>query len=424
MRTTVLVGLAGKALEAVTLVLLITLVPRLLGPADYGSFAVALSIVTLGSAASALGGPTWMSRFVPTVAAADRAGLARALAVRSARWRIGVCALAAVIAVALALVAPDRFSALTCVFVLLALVLDVAATLVYQMGLALGRSALWSLRYPIQNGILVAAVPALHAGFGNEGALAGIALSAGCALALGLVVVSPLRGVAGAATVPLGAARFALVYGASGFFVQLLHRGGIVLVAVLAGSQAEAGFAAVSIGVALALTYVVWQAFALELPRLSGSGHTSKRADASVRRLAWLALTAAVPVTIVAAIVLDRLVPALAGERYRGVGASLGPALAIVPLAPLTSAATQISALRLRPLPRLLAAAVGAACFLVVALALVSEHAAVGAATALLVGTSATAAVGAVAFRDLLDWRFVVASFAASLVVLGASEWA
>ncbi|MBA3243588.1 MAG: hypothetical protein H0T61_00225, partial [Actinobacteria bacterium] len=70
-----LVGLAGKALEAVTLVLLITLVPRLLGPTDYGSFAVALSIVTLGSAASALGGPTWMSRFVPTVAAADRAGL-------------------------------------------------------------------------------------------------------------------------------------------------------------------------------------------------------------------------------------------------------------------------------------------------------------------------------------------------------------
>ncbi|MGI9112098.1 MAG: hypothetical protein ACR2GT_07885 [Gaiellaceae bacterium] len=417
-------GLAGKALEAVTLVLLITLVPRLLGPADYGSFAVALSIVTVGSAASALGGPTWMSRFVPTVAAADRPGLARALAGRSARWRIGVCALAAIVAVALALVDPGRFSPLTCVLVLLALVLDVAATLVYQMGLALGRVALWTLRYPVQNAILVAAVPAFHAAFGNAGALAGIALSAACALALGLVVVSPLRGVVGSAAVPPGAARFALVYGASGFFVQLLHRSGIVLVALLAGSQAEAGFAAVSIGVALALTYVVWQAFALELPRLTGSGHASERADASVRRLAWLALTAAVPVTIVAAIALDRLVPALAGERYRGVGASLGPALAIVPLAPLTSAAAQISALRLRPLPRLLATAVGAVCFLLAAFALVPEHAAVGAVTALLIGTSATAAVGAVAFRDLLDWRFVVVSFAASLVVLGASEWA
>ncbi len=199
MRTTVLVGGVGKALEAVTLILLFTLVPRLLGPSDYGSFAVALSLVTLASAASALGGPTWLSRFVPTVPVADRPGLARALAVRSARWRIGVCAVAAIVATILALADPDRFDPLACFLVVLAIILDVAATLVYQVGLALGRIGLWSLRYPIQNAVLVAAVSVLYAGFGTQGALAGIAISSGAALAVGLVVVPPWRAPASAA---------------------------------------------------------------------------------------------------------------------------------------------------------------------------------------------------------------------------------
>ena len=421
MRATVLTGLLGKALEAVTLVLLFTLVPRLLGPSDYGSFAVALSIVMLASAASALGGPTWMSRFVPTVAAADRPGLARALAARSARWRIAVCVVAAVVATILALADPDRFGVVTCLFVVLAVMLDVAATLVYQVGLALGRIGLWSLRYPIQNAVLVTVVPILHAAFGSEGALAGVALASGSALAVGLVVAPALRGMAPAAEIPPRAVRFAVIYGASGFFVQLLHRGGVVLVAVLAGSQVEAGLAAVSIGIALALTYVVWQAFTLELPRLAAGGETSERTDPAVRTLAWLALVVVAPAAMLAAIVLDRLIPALAGARYGDVGASLGPALATVPLAPLTSAATQVSALRVRPLPRLLATAVGAFVFLVVALVLVPDEAAAGATVALLLGTAATAAVSAASFRDLLDRRFVAVSFVASLLVLGVS---
>ena len=423
MRTTVLVGGVGKALEAVTLVLLFTLVPRLLGPSDYGSFAVALSLVTLASAASALGGPTWLSRFVPTVPVADRPGLARALAVRSARWRIGVCGVAAFLATILALVDPDRFDPLSCFLVVLAITLDVAATLVYQVGLALGRIGLWSLRYPIQNAVLVAGVLVLHAGFGIEGAFAGIALSSGAALLVGLAVVPPWRGQASATALPPGAVRFAVIYGASGFFVQLLHRGGVVLVAVLAGSQVEAGFAAVSIGIALGLTYLVWQWFALELPRLAAGGETRQRAEASVRSLAWFALWVTVPAAIVAAVAFDQVITRLAGERFGGVEASLGPALAIVPLAPLTSAAAQLAALRLQPLLRLLAAALGAAVFLGAAFILVPGEAALGATIALLLGSAAAAAVGAATFGDLLERRFVAASFLGTLLVLAAARW-
>ncbi|MGH3834213.1 MAG: hypothetical protein ACRDSF_00695, partial [Pseudonocardiaceae bacterium] len=61
----VLAGLAGKAAEAATLLLLATVVPRALGPADYGRFAVALTVVAIGSVAMTLGGATLLARYVP-----------------------------------------------------------------------------------------------------------------------------------------------------------------------------------------------------------------------------------------------------------------------------------------------------------------------------------------------------------------------
>jgi O-antigen/teichoic acid export membrane protein len=423
MSRSLLLGVGGKTLEAVMLVLLITVVPRLLGPSDYGTFAVALSVVTLGSAASALGGPTPLSRFVPMVDPRERPGLARELALRSAKWRAGVCAVAAAGGLGLWLSDPGRFRLLPTALVVLALVLDVAATLVYQVGLALGGVALWSLRYPLQTGVLVAAVPALQHSFGSDGALAGIVVASAVVLAVGVVpVVSPLLGVRSSAGLPQGAVRFALVYGASGFFVQLLHRGGVLAVAVLAGSQVEAGFTALSIGIALGLTYAVWQVFTLELPRLAAGGAGATQ-DNSVRTLAWLALWVVVPITALAAAALDRLVPALAGERYRGVEASLGPALAIVPLAPLASAAAQAAALSLRPLVRLAASSAGALVFVVAALLLVPDHGSAGATTALLIGTAAMVAVGAAVFRDFFGLRLAVVSLGASCLVLGVAAW-
>ena len=48
---------AGKALEALTLVALVLLVPRALGPADPGGFAVALAVATGLATATGVGGP-------------------------------------------------------------------------------------------------------------------------------------------------------------------------------------------------------------------------------------------------------------------------------------------------------------------------------------------------------------------------------
>jgi O-antigen/teichoic acid export membrane protein len=57
LRSVVGISIAGKAAELVTLVALAVLVPRVLGPADFGWFSVALTVVTIASVAMMLGGP-------------------------------------------------------------------------------------------------------------------------------------------------------------------------------------------------------------------------------------------------------------------------------------------------------------------------------------------------------------------------------
>ena len=54
-------------------------------PSDYGRFAVALTIVTLGSLALTLGGPALVTRYVPEAPLHEQVPLARALGGQLAR---------------------------------------------------------------------------------------------------------------------------------------------------------------------------------------------------------------------------------------------------------------------------------------------------------------------------------------------------
>src|SRR5947209_4113810 len=138
-RSPIALTLVAKAAETLTLVGLATLIPRALGPADYGVFAVFLAV---------------------------------------------------------------------------ALALDVAATLVYQIALALGRPLLWSFRFPLQNTVLVVAAIALHAVAGVNGALAAVAIASGTALAAGLPALGrQLRPIWPLSSVPPGALRFGILQG-------------------------------------------------------------------------------------------------------------------------------------------------------------------------------------------------------------------
>ena len=75
-RSPIALGLTGKGAELATQLLLVTLVPRLLGPSDYGSLATALAVVIVGSVQDAV-----PSRTVPPPSMAMGCAAASAMAV-------------------------------------------------------------------------------------------------------------------------------------------------------------------------------------------------------------------------------------------------------------------------------------------------------------------------------------------------------
>ncbi len=417
LRRPVVVGVVGKAAEAVTLVLLATVVPRLLGPADYGRLSVVLTLVAVGSVALTLGGATLLARYVPAAPPDERPALARALTLRLARNRIAPLALLAAVGVVLAAV--GGVPAPAAAWVLLALALNVAATLALQADLGLGRAGAWSARYPVQNAVLVVAVVLLHVTAGAGGAVAGVAVAGAAGLALALTATRSLWRVTSPAPaqLPAGVARFGLVAAATGALTQLVQRGGVVA-AVLLSTVEETGHAAVAIGVALAATYAVAQVFVVTLPALTarqtGGG---PGAEPALRRLGGLLLAVVLPATALAVLGVHVVVPRVLGPAYTDAVAAFPLALAAVVLAPLTALLLQAAALRLRPEAMLAAAAAGAGVFVAVALLAVPAWGATGATAATLAGTAATATVGLVAVPGAAGWRLPTSSLVGTAVV-------
>ena len=435
LRRAVTVSVVGKAAELVTLVALAVLVPRVLGPADFGRFSVALTVVTVASLVMVLGGPTLMARYVPAAPPGQRAALARALTARLAVGRAMQLALVALVAGVLVALDPSAFPADLTVLVVVSLALSVAATLVLQTGLGLGRTGPWSARYPLQNAVLVIAVLILYPVGGVTAAVAGIALSCAVATCLGAATAGPvLRGARTAVDLPVGALRFAALQAGGGVLVQVIHRGGVVAVALLAASTVHSGHAALALGVALAATYAVAQVFTVALGRLVEQGSESSAGpgaadpvvcagEAALRRLAGAALTVVIPGVLVCALFLEDAVPAVFGADYVGAAGSFVPALAMVVLAPVNALALQAAALRLRPEATLHSAVAGAVAFVATALVAVPPLGASGGTLAALAGVAAAALVSICLLPGSVGGRVGAASLcgAAAVLALGVA---
>jgi O-antigen/teichoic acid export membrane protein len=405
----------------VTLVLLATVVPRVLGPTAYGRFAVPLTVVTLGSLALTLGGPTLMARFVPAAPPGERVALARALGARLARGRAVQLTAMGVVVAGLVAVAPDRLPPLATAYVAAALALNVAASLLLQTALGLGRTGAWSTRYPLQNAVLIVSVLALYDAAGDIGAVAANLVAAVAAVVFGLAVAVPaLRPTGPPVPVPEGAIRFGALQATGAALVQVAQRGGVLAVALLAAdatNATETGFAALAIGIALGATYAILQAFTVALPHLA---HTSSDdGEATLRRMAGGLLVVLVPALVLGALLLHRLVPVVFGDDFREADDAFGPALALVALAPLNALYVQTSALRMRAEASAAAGVAAAGAFLVVAVLAVPAWGGAGGTAAALAG----AVGGALASTRLLPGaaspRLLAASAAGAALVLG-----
>ncbi|HEV7806183.1 MAG TPA: hypothetical protein VGO80_10205 [Solirubrobacteraceae bacterium] len=393
----------GKALEALTLAGLVLLVPRALGPADYGRFAVALAIATGIATATGIGGPALFARVLGPLAPARRRELARALVWRLGAARATLVSVVAVAALAAALLAPGRVTATQVALVLAAVALGTAATLLSQLALGLERTAAWSLRYPMENAVIVVGALVLYPLAGVDGAIAAVALGAAAALGLGLA--SAGRGMLGgpphAVVLPDGVLRFARLQATGGALTQIVHRGAAPACALLGVSGAGTGHAAIAAGAGLAITYAVTQTTLVALPGAARAFADDRaRAEASLRRVAGLAATVVVPGCALLALAAEPLLALGLGDEYRGAAQPLRIALAAAALAPLWALSTQLAALRERPDAVVAGAAAGALAFVLVALLALPGGGASGAAAAMFAGVAATVAATFGALRD------------------------
>jgi O-antigen/teichoic acid export membrane protein len=388
-------SVGAKALEALTLAGLVLLVPRALGPADYGGFAVALAVATGIATATGIGGPALFARVLGPLAGGERREVARALVRRLGAVRAVLVLAVVPVALVGALLAPGRVTLLQAALVLVAAACGVAATLLAQLALGLERTFAWSLRYPLENGVIVLGAVLLYPVAGLDGALAAIALGAVAALCLGLVAVGRVAGGrdVGRRPLPEGVLRFARLQAVGGALTQVVHRGAAPACALLGVGGAATGHAAIAAGASLALTYAVMQTTLVALPGAARAFSLDRAgAEAALWRMARLAGVVVVPLCLCVALAAEPLLVFGLGEDFRDAAAPLRIALIGAALAPLWALSTQLAALRERPQDVVAGAAFGSLTFVVVAVLALPGGGADGAAAAMAAGVAATVA--------------------------------
>ncbi len=421
--SSVTVGIAGKVVEMATLVALATVVPRLLGPADYGRFALALTVVTIASLALTLGGPPLVTRFVPAAPPEQRVALARALAARLGRSR---AVLVAAIASSAALAVASGVTALPpaeTAIVVSALALNVATTIVLLVPLGLGRPGPWSARYPFQNAVLIGSVLALAPISRVVGPVLAILVAAATAAVAAIVSVRPLLTVRSSAEVPVpaGALRFGTLQASGAALVQLTHRAGVPVVAVVVGSSVQTAYAALATSIALGASYAVLQVYTVSLPHVA-DGHRSGDVGGErvLRRMTAATTAVLVPLLVAGAVGLDGGLPRLFGPGFAAATSAFVPALALVALAPVAAHAAQVASLRLRPRVVLESGVGAAVAFAVVAAATVPSWHAAGATTASLAGVATGVAVAATRLPGAVTPPLALGAFGGSALVIAA----
>jgi O-antigen/teichoic acid export membrane protein len=413
-------AVVGKGLEFASQLLLVTLLPRLLGPAEFGRLTVALAIVTIVSVAFSLGAPGAFARFVPTEIGRRQAGLALSMTSQILPFRVVQLSLAGVAAIVVVTMMPTRFAAVDVGLMYLALVAEVTAILFTQVALGLGATWIWSCRIAARNAVLLLLVPLLMAVVGTPNVLWTVSLGSIAGLMFSAILVIPLvrhaeRGVA----VPTGAARFGRIAGAGLLAGQLTYRGP-VLAASLAGLPADAvGFAGLAGSVAIAVIYAIRELFTVSVPELVSLWQSSPdEADRRLRGLGEKWQLFLIGAGCAGVLVVDRLLPTVVGAAFAPATQPLLVVLATLPLIPLAVIANPASSLRLRPDLPLRIDGTALLAFSVTAFVATPRLGATGSMVALLIALLTSGVLSVVALPQVVSRRLLLTGVGGSVLVL------
>jgi O-antigen/teichoic acid export membrane protein len=398
------------------------LVPRLLGPADFGRFVVLTSIGFWFTLLSSMGSTQLLGRFVPALdpGTEERRRLLGNLLVVRLLGGIGA-ALTYLLLTGLWLrELPLALPAAMATGVLL----RSASNVLFAFFLGLNQAARWGMGELVRRWCsLVLIVPGVLL-FGLAGACLGALLAEAVVLALGLVWARPhLR----PGDVRLDAAfigpylRYNALFFGSNVIFSLCQRGTEALVRAVGADPEQVGCFSLAVSVYLFGAHALWHlatAFVPLVSRYRAEGHLAAALDGT-GRLLKLAVAAGVLAFFAVALVGEPVVVLVAGAAFRPAAAALPP-LAAALVAYAVACAARILALVLeRPGAALAAAGVQAVALAVAGALLVPRLGALGGGLTVLVAGVLMAAMFVRGIRDVaLPLRPALSALGAGAVAL------
>jgi len=426
--------MAQRVLHVAGATLFAAIVPRLLGPAQFGRFTLLTSVSMWFALLSGMGAVSMMTRAVPRlVAAGDEDGLRRlATSLVALRAVTGACSAAGFFLVAtLVLGEPDLAAA---AFVAGSVFCRTVGNLGFALLLGLNDAARWGMGELIRRWMILVLVPAGFLAEGLHGACFGLLVAEAFVLAWGLWWArSYLRrdalDVSRRHLTPI--LRMGGLFAAGNLLLTLTQRSGETLVRFATGSYEEVGFFGAAYAVHLTVAHAMGQLVASLAPHLVGEFEQAGRAAIApwLERVLKYLVAAAVLCAAGAALVGRDLVPALMGTQFTPVAANL-TVLTVTLLTVALGSVGRLQALVLnRPAAIIAAAACEFAAFWAVGYPLASRFGSLGACAAALPGSTAYAWYVTAKLRPDLPFslrpaaRAVAASAVFIPLVLIAPAW-
>jgi len=404
------------------------LVPRLMGPDDFGRYALATSVAFWFALVSGLGFTNIITRYVPPlVVRGDTAGLSRLVGnLLTLRMASGLAA--AGLYLLIGLMWWRDLNGFALVLFAVAVWTQGLAGYLFTLFLGLNRAAHWALADTVRRWLLLALVVPGYQWAGLRGAAAAVALTEVAVLALGLrLSIRPraradLRPDRGFLTPYL---RFGLAFLAIQVLYVAFHGSGELLVRVFSGEYAQIGYFNLAHGIYLIPTALLPQlmlAFAPQLTRLLETGQTAEL-HRWAERLGRVLAAGAVLGIFGACFLAAPYAPLVFGAAFAPVASNLAPLAFAFLAVTLGSVPGLLTLVHERPATSLAAAGVRLAAFWLLAPPLIVRWGSLGACAAVLATVTIHALYLVWRTRDLLGhtlraWVTPVALGATFLPVL------
>ena len=368
------------------------LVPRLMGPEQYGRYALATSVAFWLALVSGLGLVNATTRYVPQLLARSDTPALHRLIGNLFTLRVGSGLVAALVYLAVGLLWWRDLDPLVPVLLTVAVWAQGLSGYLFSLFLGFNQAARWAMGDTIRRWLLPALVlPGYHlAGLG--GAAFGMLLTELAVLALGLVW-SP-RWARGDLKLDFGFLAPYLRFGLTSLATQVLLIGflgsGEILVRTFAGPYVEIGYFSLAHGAYLVVVSTIPQIMLAFLPflgQLRDGGQAEELARWSARLVRMLAATGVLGVSATY-FLAEAYVPLLFGAAYAPVAANLLPLSAAVLALALASVPSLLALVHDRPSETVAAAALRLAVFWAVAPPLIARAGSRGACLAVLAGAA------------------------------------